>query len=217
MRTLILATVIATLPAAAFAQTERAYVDGAGGFATTSGNTSGDVNAEVGVKVAPRLFAFGDFGRFHNLMPSEVQTAVDSATSTLSTIGVDVTGNPRVPAWYTTGGLRAQIPAGSHVTPYVFGSLGLARLTPDATFSYASGTLGATSPAIGDDVTAQIVALGEFTQPAPTNALMMSGGGGLEVPIGKRLVADAGYRVSRVNAESPFHTQGMTFGVGYRF
>jgi len=217
MRTLILAAAIAIAPAAAFAQPARAYVNGTGGFATTTDGTSGDVSAEAGVKVAPHLFVFGDVGRFHNLQPSEVTSAVDATTATLSTLGIDVTGNARVPAWYTTGGVRAEIPTGHHVMPYVFGSVGLARLTPEATFSYNSGTIGATTPTVGDDVTPQVVSLGNYTQPAATNALMISGGGGIEAPIAGRLVLDASYRISRVNAESPLHPQGLTFGVGYRF
>ena len=217
MRTFIMAAAIVAIPAATFAQSTRAYIDGAGGFATTGEGTSGNVLAEGGVKVAPHLFVFGDVGRFHNLLPSEVQPAVDSATQTLSALGVDVSGDARVPAWYTSGGLRAQIPAGNRLTPYVFGSVGVARLTPHATFSYTSGTLGEISPSVGDDVTTQVISMGEFTQPAATNAMMFSGGAGVEAPIAGRLVVDASYRLSRVNWDSPLHTQGLTFGVGYRF
>jgi hypothetical protein len=217
MRTFILATVIAAAPAAAFAQAPRAYVSGAGGFATTADGTSGDVRGEAGVTIAPHVFVFGDVGRFHNLQPSSVQPAVDAASQSLSAIGVDVTGSAQVPAWYTSGGVRLQIPAGSRLTPYVFTSLGMARLTPKATFSYASGTLGDTAPAIGDDVTSQVVSTGTFTQPPSTAALMWSGGGGVEAPIARGLVFDASYRLSRVSADTPLHAQGLTFGVGYRF
>jgi Outer membrane protein beta-barrel domain len=217
MRTLILAAAIAAAPAAAMAQTPRAYISGAGGFATTTDGTSGDVVGEAGVHVAPHVFVFADVGRFHNLEPSVVQPTIDAATQTLSANGVDVTGSGRVPAWYSSGGVRVQIPARGRVTPYVFGSLGVAHLTPQATFSYTSGTLGDTTPTAGDDVTSQVVSLGDFTQPASTNALMLSGGAGIEAPIAKHLVLDAGYRASRVNADTPLHTQGLTFGVGYRF
>jgi hypothetical protein len=217
MRTIIIAAIVAAAPAAAFAQSTNAYVTGVGGFATSADGTSGNVLGEAGVKVAPHLFVFGDVGRFHDLEPSELQPAVANAASTLSTIGVDVTGTSRVPAWYTTGGLRAQIPAGSRLMPYVFGSVGVARLTPEATFSYTSGTLGDSSLTPGEDVTSQVVSLGEFTQPPATSALMVSGGAGVEAPIARRVVLDASYRYSRLNTDSPLHTQGLTFGVGYRF
>jgi len=217
MRTFILAAIVAAVPAAAFAQASKAYVNGAGGFSTSAEGTSGDVLGEAGVKVARNLYVFGNVGHFHNLQPSEVAPAVNSAASTLSSIGVDVTGTARVPAWYTDGGVRAQIPAFSHLIPFVFGSAGVARLTPDATFSYTSGTLGGSTPTAGDDVTSQVVALGEFTQPAATSALMISAGGGVEAPIARRVVVNASYRYSHINADNPLHTQGLTFGVGYRF
>lgn len=216
MRTIILAAIVAAAPASAFAQTH-AYVNGAGGFATTTDGTSEDVLGEAGVRVAPNLFVFGDVGRFHNLQPSAVQPAIDTTVQTLSAIGVDVTSTSSVPAWYTSGGVRYQIPTRARVTPYVFTSVGMARLTPRATFSYTSGQLGDTPPNTGDDVTSQLVSLGDFTQPAATNALMISGGGGIEAPIARHLVVDAGYRLSHVNADTPLHAQGLTFGVGYRF
>src|SRR5215471_16971730 len=101
MRAILIAAVVAALPAAAFAQQTRAYVSGVGGFATTGDEgTSGTVLGEAGFKVAPHLFVFGNIGRFNNLLPSEVQPALNDATQALSTLGVDVTGNPKVPAWY---------------------------------------------------------------------------------------------------------------------
>lgn len=217
MRTLVIAAAIAALPCAAFAQTPRAYINGAGGFATTPDGTSGNVVSEVGVQVARNLFVFGNLGRFHDLQPSAEQPAVDSTTATLSSIGIDVAGKADVPAWYTSGGARFEIPASKHVIPYVFGSVGLARITPHATFAYESGTLGDTTPTTGADVTSQVVALGDFTQPPASNALMISGGGGVEAPIAKRVLFDASYRLSRVDADTPLHTQGLTFGIGYRF
>jgi hypothetical protein len=70
MRTFVLAAIIAAAPAAGFAQTHRAYVNGTGGFATTPDGTSGELSGEAGVKVAPHLYAFGDIGQYHNLQPS---------------------------------------------------------------------------------------------------------------------------------------------------
>src|SRR5438067_5992870 len=46
----------------------------------------------------------------------------------------------------------------------VLGGAGVARLTPAAAFTYSSGTLPGTTPALGDDVTSQLVSLGAFTQ-----------------------------------------------------
>ena len=50
-------------------------------------------------------------------------------------------GVARVPAWYSMGGLRYSVPMSGRVSPYVFGGAGFARLSPKATFTYASGTI----------------------------------------------------------------------------
>jgi len=78
MRTLVLAAIIAAVPASGFAQTHRAYVNGTGGFATTPDGMSGELSGEAGVKVAPHLYASGDIGQYRNLQPSGLQPAVDS-------------------------------------------------------------------------------------------------------------------------------------------
>ena len=61
-----------------------------------------------------------------------------------------------------------------------------------------------------------------FTAPRASNAFMFSAGAGVQIPVAHRWVADAGYRYSRIAADdtlsaSPLNTNGMTFGVGYRF
>jgi opacity protein-like surface antigen len=217
MRALVLAAAIVVIPGASYAQSPRAFVSGAGGFATTPDGTSGALVGEAAVRIASNLYAIGDIGRLRNVQPSDLQPAVDTTTLVLSNTGLSVTGTARVPAWYSTGGLRFQIPTRGRLTPYAFGGLGVARLTPSATFTYASGTIGASTPAVGDDVTSQIVSLGDFTQPAATTALMVSGGGGVQAPVARHLMVDAGYRLARIAANTPFTAQGLTFGLGYRF
>ena len=214
----IVATAIVLMATSSFAQVERGYVEGAGGFAVSPDTTSGDVLGEVGVRVAPHLLVFGDLGQFHNLQPSTIQPAVDQSTATASaTQGVTVIGTGRVPATYAVGGLRFEIPTRSRVSPYVFGGAGFARLTPTAQFSYSSGTLPGATPTVGDDVTDQIISMGDFTQPPSTNAFMFSLGGGVSIPVAKRWTGDVGYRFSRVSADAPVNAQGVTFGLGYRF
>jgi opacity protein-like surface antigen len=46
---------------------------------------------------------------------------------------------------------------------------------------------------------------------------MFSLGGGVEVPIVPHFAATAGYRLSRVSADTPLNAHSVTFGVGYRF
>jgi opacity protein-like surface antigen len=208
--------ILLTFPAASFAQT-RGYANLAGGFAVSSDTTSGDVVGEAGVRVAPHLFVFGNLGRFENVQPSAFQPAVDATTATLATGGLAVTGTARVPAWYTMGGVRWIVPASTKIAPYVFGGAGLARVTDTATFTYSSGTLPGVTPVTGDDVTQQLVSLGDYVQPAASNAFMLSVGGGVQAPIAPRLVLDVGYRVSRISTDTPFNAQSVTFGFGYKF
>jgi len=201
-----------------FAQTERGYVSGFGGFAVTPDTTSGNALAEVGIRVAPHIVVFGDVGQFHDVQPSAVQPFVDATTAMLQTTGLNVTGSARVPAFYSLGGVRYELPRQTHVDPYVLGGIGFARMTPTAEFSYASGPLpDGSTPSVGDDVTSQLITAGDFATPAATNAFMYTLGGGVDIPVTQRWIVDAGYRFSRISSDTPVNIQGVNFGVGYRF
>ena len=220
MRVLMMAATVTLFTAAPLlAQSERGYITGVGGFAATSDTTSGNVLGEAGVRIAPHLLVFGSLGEFHNLQPSELQPTVDSTTAVLAAgQGLNVLGTARVPAWYSVGGLRFEVPTSGHVSPYLLGGIGAARLNPTAQFTFSSGTLpDGSTPTVGDDVTSQLVAAGDFTAPPSTTAFMFTLGGGVEIPVSRHWAIDAGYRFSRVAADTPLNTQGATFGFGYRF
>jgi len=208
---------LAARPASAqTAQTDRAYVAGVGGFAIAD-DTSGQVAGEAGVRVAPHVFVFGNVGQFHNLSSSQLQPSIDDETATLLNTGLTVTGTATTPTFYTTGGVRVQIPTHGRVTPYVFGGLGFAHLMPTAHFTYTSGTLSGATPNPGDDVTTTILGLGDFTQPAASNALMVSTGAGVETTLAPHVTLDVGYKYSRVDSDTPINAQSVLFGVGYHF
>lgn len=115
MKTLwIVVITVVMAPALAFAQTERAYVSGIGGFAMTPDTTSRDVSAEAGVRVAPHLSLFADVGRFHNLQPSDVQDNVDLTTQASADTGLSVIGTGRVPAVYSMLGGGVEVPLARH-------------------------------------------------------------------------------------------------------
>jgi len=202
-----------------FAQTERGYVAGDGGFAVTHDVTSGDALVEGGVRIAPHLLVFGDLGQFHNVQPSDIQPSLDTTTSLLSSSeGLTTVGTGRVPALYAQGGLRYEMPLTGRVMPYALGAIGFARLSPTAQFTFTSGTLpDGTTPAAGSDVTSQILDAGLFTVPPPTTALMYTIGGGVQIPVAPHWAADVAYRFSRINADTPLNAQGVTFGLGYSF
>jgi opacity protein-like surface antigen len=220
MRALFVAVTLSLLSAVpSLAQTERGYVTGVGGFAASTDTTSGNVLFDAGVRVAPHLLVFGNLGQFHNLQPSDAEPAVDSTMATLSgTQGLNVIGTARVPALYSVGGVRYELPTRARVSPYVSAGLGFARLSPTAQFTYASGVLpDGSTPLVGTDVTSQLVTAGYFRAPPAENAFMYTIGTGVDIPVAQHWAVDVGYRFSRVSADTPLNAQGMTFGFGYRF
>jgi opacity protein-like surface antigen len=228
MRTLIMAATVTVLTAAPLfaeehgAQDPNGYVSGLGGFATSVGNSTGDMLVEGGVRIAPHVMVFADLGRLGNLQ-ADLQPTLDSATTALSNQGLAVAASGSLPAWYGAGGLRAEMPISSRVMPYALGGIGLARLNPTAQFTFSSGTMpDGSTPAVGSDVTTAIVAAGAFTAPPASTALMFTLGSGVQVPVNLHWVFDAGYRYTHIAADStlsasPLNANGMTFGLGYRF
>jgi opacity protein-like surface antigen len=230
MRNLIIAAMVALTAAPLFAaegsgsgQDAKGYISGLGGFATSVSNTTGDVSVEASVRIAPHVMVFGDIGRMGNLQAS-LQPTLDTATAALSaTQGLSVVGGGKLPASYGIGGLRVEVPNRTRLLPYVLGGIGVARLTPSAQFTFTGGTMpDGSTPDVGADVTTALVAAGGFTAPPPSTAFMFTAGGGLQVPLARHWAVDAGYRYSRIAADStlssaPLTTNGMTFGVGYRF
>jgi opacity protein-like surface antigen len=225
MRAFVLIVPVALLSAAPlFAQTtisDRGFITASGGFTTNTEATSGNIDIQGGLTVAPHLQVYGNIGQYMNLQPSDSQSAVDATTGLVAaSMGLNVTGEPRVPALYVLGGLRYETPKIGRVEPYVMGGLGVAHLSPTATFTFNSGTgtlPDGSTPTAGQDVTAQLMTGGDFTNPAASNAFMYSLGGGIQIPIVASWAVDVGYRFSRIDTDTPINTQGMTFGFGYRF
>jgi opacity protein-like surface antigen len=225
---MIAATVTLMTTASLFAQESggqdaRGYITGAGGFAAAVGNSTGDVLVEGGVRIAPHLMAFGNVGRFSNLQ-ADLQPTLNATTAALAANqSLFVIGGGSLPAVYTSGGLRAEVPIHSRVMPYVIGGVGVARLNPTTRFTFSSGFMpDGSTPAVGTDVTAALASSGSFTAPPASSAFMFTLGGGAQVPVAPHWVLDAGYRYSRIAADStlsasPLTTNGMTFGFGYRF
>jgi len=233
MRTLMMAATVTLLTAAPLlAQTQEkgvggedapGYITGLGGFASSVGNTTGDLLLEGGVRIAPHVMVIANVGRFGNLQPDLQPTLATTTSALAANQGLNVIGGGSLPATYFTGGLRVEIPTNSRVMPYVLGTMGVARLSPTAQFTFSSGTLpDGTTPAAGTDVTSALTSSGSFTDPPASSAFMFTFGGGAQVLVAPHWVVDAGYRYSRIAADttlsaSPLTTNGMTFGFGYRF
>jgi opacity protein-like surface antigen len=229
MRALMIAAAVTLLTAAPLfargsgGQDASGFVTGLGGFATSVGNTTGDVLVEGGVRIAPHVMAFGNIGRFGNLQ-ADLQPTLDTTTAALAANqGLSVIGGGSLPASYFVGGLRVEVPTRGRVMPYVLGGVGVARLNPTAQFTFSSGIMpDGSMPAVGTDVTTAMTSAGFFTAPPASTAPMFTLGGGVQVPVAPHWVVDAAYRYSRIAADStlsaaPLNANGMTFGFGYRF
>jgi len=229
MRALMTAVTVTLLTAAPLFAQEKGgqdasgYITGLGGFATSVGDTTGDVAIEGGVRIAPHVMVFGNIGRFNNLQP-DLQPTLGATTAALAANqGLTVTGGGSLPASHFLGGLRIEVPINSRVMPYVLGGIGVARLNPTPQFTFSSGIMpDGSTPAVGTDVTSTIVSAGIVTPPPASTAFMFTLGGGVQVPLAPHWVVDAGYRYSHIAADStlsasPLSANGMTFGFGYRF
>jgi opacity protein-like surface antigen len=215
---LILTLAIVLLSTAASAQERRGYVEGTAGLTAVTGGTTGNANGELGIRVLPRVVLFGNIGRMRDAESSSLQTSLNDTVTALAANDLAVTGTVRVPAWYSLGGARIDLTNRSAITPYVFGGIGFAKLSPSARFLYQSGpTLTGSDALTGDDITSDVEASGLFAAPSAQTGLMLRTGGGVQVPLGKYLLGNVGYSVSRISATTPIHTQDLTFGVGFRF
>jgi opacity protein-like surface antigen len=229
MKALMIATTVTLLTAVPLfaqeggGQDAPGYVTGLGGFAVSVGNTTGDVLLEGGVRIAPHVMVFGNVGRFGNLQ-ADLQPTLNATTSALAANqGLTVIGGGSLPASFFVGGLRVEIPTNSRFIPYVLGGAGVAHLSPTAQFTFSSGIMpDGSTPAVGTDVTPILASAGSFSAPPATSAFMFTLGGGVQVPVVPHWVVDVGYRYSRIAADStlsasPLTTNGMAFGIGYRF
>ena len=234
MRRVFLGIVVTALTAAPLAaqeararsddwQNAAGYITGLGGFQAATGSTTGDVLIEGGVRIAPHVLVFGDLGWFRNLQSDLTPSLNNTVTSLQTNQGLSVTGSGTLPAVYSIGGVRLEIPVSNMFLPYVLGGAGVARLSPTQQFSFVSGTMpDGSSPSVGDNVTPGLTTSGALTAPSPSTAFMYTLGGGIQVPIASRWIVDAAYRYSRIAADTtlgaaPLNTNGMTFGLGYRF
>jgi len=204
---------------AAHAQEKRGYIEGAAGFTSLTDSTTSNASGEVAFKVAPKLMVFGNLGRLNDLTSSSIQNSINNAVTALSTNNdLTVTGEAKIPAWYTLGGAKFQMLNHTPITPFVMGGIGWARLNPSVHFLYDSGTtLSGNDAVAGDDLTPDIESNGLFTAPTPSNAFMFRTGGGVQVPLGKHLLSSVGYTYSRISADTPINAQDVTFGLGVRF
>jgi opacity protein-like surface antigen len=198
---------------------ERAgFVAGSIGINSTSDTTAPFGDVEAGFGITKYVSAFGAYGFFRDLRPSNYQPYVYVAIARIGQRGINVTGEAREPAQYAWGGVRFAIPTAFHVSPYAMAGAGWAKSTPSAQFSYAAGstTISGATASAGQDATADVLSTGVFVGDG-WNAAMFRWAAGLSVPIRRSWAVDARYNWSRIFAPTAVTAQGLSIGMAFRF
>ena len=188
-------------PSRAVAQ-ERASLEGFGGLSLntlTSDSFTPALGGTVTFNVAPGVQIIGEAGRLDNVLPTLSNAAFSAAN-----VGL------RVSALYGEGGVRLLMAPASHVTPYVEGTGGVARLGVSSDRFGPLGNAAAT------------FALQFVDRTTPT----LGAGGGLLLSAGP-VVVDIGYRYKQLFANDilriglgfgqQLHTHQARVGFGIRF
>jgi hypothetical protein len=169
---------------------DRGYVGGQVGV-TFQSETAVFFGGEVGVNVAPAVQVYGVFGRMQDVLPSDLQDAIDAFAG-------DVTVDASIPAFFGLGGVRVIAPSGA-IRPYALGGIGFARLN-------------AKVEVLGLDITDALFDDGELS----STELMFEVGGGVMIPLGAAYI-DAGYRFGRIATEESIDVSRVYGGLGVRF
>jgi opacity protein-like surface antigen len=226
-RTVLLAGILTLAAGSAWAQDQpidhpqNGFVEGLGAVTFASGVDSGALGVNLGFRIAPHVFITGGFGRLRDVNSGSFNDTVNQTVNQAAASDITVTTLVRAPVTYALGGLRVETPTiGRRITPFVSGSFGVARLTPTASFLYASGAGNgqlSTMPNVGDNVTSQLVGLGYYASPVSENHPMLGLGGGVDLILTRNVNLNLAYRYSRIFATNPINVSGPSFAVGFRF
>ena len=199
-RTLTMTALTLVVGGAAHAQDVTSRGEGVTNFAATATVASGAASGQFGLHVAGHVVLFGETGRLRTL---ETPTSQPGLDQTFAAIEADRPSPDRVQTGYSIGGVKVELPGNTMFTPYVFSGVGAARLAPPTQFTYEGG------PTLGE----AIGVAGSQT----TTVLVVRVGGGVQIPVGRHLVGDLGYTVSRVSSTQVVDAHGMTFGLSVTF
>lgn len=197
----------------AFAQTAgerpRGYVE----FNAQSsfGNvTSQSFGGEAAIAITDEIQVFVEGGRIRDAAASQIGAEAALVAGTLSQSFGGVSYQVRQPINFGAGGIRYILPVQGRVEPYVLGGFGIAQIRQDVTFAVN-----------GSDVTSTLnqygVVLGSQLTGTSTKGMLVLGGG-VQVPLWQRLVADLQYRYGRVFTEGVgTNVNRAGIGIGVRF
>lgn len=213
MRVLV-ATILAslTLARAAYAQapapaptpTSKGYAEVVAQSAF--GNvTSQSFGGEVGVNVMPSLQVFVDAGLVRDAAPASLGTNAQRIATGIAAVAGSTDFHVKQPVTFGVVGVKAVVPTGTIVQPYLAVGGGIAQVKRDVTFTVPSGDL------------TQFVTLGEDLSGSETKP-MLSVGGGIGVPLGRNFVVDLQYRYGRIfTTGEGLNVTRAGIGFGVRF
>jgi len=173
--------------------------------------TSQSFGVEGGMRVAPKLVVFAEYGHVRDAAPSKVGVAAQAIASYLTSLqSASVTYGVKQPVDFGVAGIKYLIPFDDTIQPYVLGGFGIARYTRDVSF-----TVG------GSDVTSSLsqyaVTLGSDLA-GSTYRPMLTAGGGVAWTVKAPFVVDFQFRYGRIFAEGQaFNVSRAGIGFGIRF
>ena len=167
--------------------------------------------AEGGFTLRPNVHIFIEGGQVLNAGGSAVRDAAEIVAQGLARTQSGVTVSAEQPTTFVGGGLRYQVAvSGSRAQPFVLAGGGMARVKQDVKFTAGgnnvTGSLAQYGIVLGTDLS------GSFTKAQVTF------GGGLVVPVQKRLMFEISYRMLRIFAEDKGITvnrAGLAFGTKF--
>lgn len=203
VKKLILTGFVCLVFASSVEAQNKGYVQGVGGL-TFQSEVSGLVGGEFGVNVTPSVQIYGQVGRMINILPKSIQDDLDDAAQELTLLTGDVWEfDGKVPATYFGGGVKFLISTQAPVWPYVLGGVGFANMKG----SIKEVDLG--------EILDDLVDAGYIDEDdVKGTEFAYEFGGGIVIPLGTRMQADAGYRFMRV---SDINVSRFVGGFGVRF
>ena len=198
-RTVAIAALTVLVGGAAHAQEVIGRWERASIFSATSPPASGASSGQFGLRVARHLALFGETGHLRTL---ETPTSQPGLDQTFAAIEVDPSPG-RVQTGYSIGGIRIDVPGNTMFAPYVFSGIGAAHLESPSLFTYEGGPTLMEAVAVPGSGT--------------TTLLVVRVGGGVRIPVGRHLMGELGYVVSRASSAQAVDSHEVTFGLSATF
>jgi opacity protein-like surface antigen len=188
----------------------KVYVEGVAQSAFGN-QTSQSYGAEAGVRISPDVYVFVEGGRARNIAASTLGTNAQAIADSLTRVQTSpVTFTAREPAAFATAGLKYLVQLSGKPAPYVMAGFGIARVTSDVHFLIAGSEITSNMAQYG-------VVLGRDLSGSSTKP-MLTFGGGVIVPVWRRVVVDFQYRFGRIFiTDQSVNINRAGAGIGFRF